>query len=103
MTTVIKKGGGRQQFSPAKIKKAIKGAAREAKASARTKKELEKVAKEVIAKFRGRKLVKTAEIRRAVLAKLSRKAKAVAAAWKRKEKKKKKEVIKSSDFYSQIT
>ncbi|MFA6974240.1 MAG: ATP cone domain-containing protein [Parcubacteria group bacterium] len=95
MATVIKRGGKREKFSPSKIKKSIAGAARKAKVSAKTKKELEETAKEVVAKFKERKLIKSAEIRRAVLAKLGRKAKTVAAAWKVVERKKLKAMKKN--------
>ena len=94
MANVIKRGGSRERFSPSKIKKSIKSAARDAKVSAKTKRELEGIAKEVIAKFRNRKLIKTAEIKRAILSKLNKKAKSVASAWKRHEKKKKKKSAK---------
>jgi transcriptional repressor NrdR len=96
MRYVLKRGGGRQRFSPAKLKKSIKKAARDAGASLKTKRELGSVAKEVLAKFKERKLIRAAEIRSAVLSRLSRKSRSVASAWKRYENKKRKAEMKKA-------
>ncbi len=90
MTTVIKRGGKRRQaFAPSKIRKAIKGAAREAGfSSARQKKVIEEVGNDVVNFFRKKRVVKSVDIRKSILRRLSTKAKKVAATWKRFERKK---------------
>jgi transcriptional regulator NrdR family protein len=95
MTNVIKKGGGKQRFSPSKLKKSIDWALKDAKV-AKKKRDLlvKEVGGEIIALFSKRKLVKTTEIRNAVLKKLVKKSKAAVAAWKRSEKKKRKKAVK---------
>ena len=97
MTNVIKRGGNKQKFSPSKIKKAIASALKEAKVPKAKRDEVVKeVGGAVIALFGKRKLVKTTEIRKAVLTRLARKSKAAVAAWKRGEKKKRKKVVKKT-------
>ena len=98
MTTVIKRGGKRQTFSPSKIKKAIAGALREAHVS-KAKRDMivKEVANEVVKMYGKRKLVKATEIRKAVVAKLGRRSKAAVTAWKRREKKKTKKVKKTAN------
>lgn len=90
MTQVIKRGGKRRQsFIPSKIKKSIKGAAREAGFSAsKTERVVNEVGNGVINFFKKKKVVKSVDIRRSILRRLNRKAKKVAATWKRFEKKK---------------
>ncbi len=87
MTTVIKRGGSRQKFSPSKIKKAIASALRSAKVP---KKKADvivaQVGGSVIALFKKRKLVKATEIGKAVGTRLATKSKAAAAKWRRQEK-----------------
>ena len=88
---VIKRGGKKQNFSASKIKRAVARAAREAKLpSSEIKKLMGKVANPVIRRFRGRESVRTSAIRKAILSKLNRKAKAVSAAWKKHERRRKK-------------
>ncbi len=95
MTNVIKRGGQKQKFSPSKIKKSIEKALKDAKvAKAKRDKIVKEVGGAVIAQFGKRKLVKTKEIRNAVVSKLSKKSKAAVTAWKRSEKKKKRKTVK---------
>jgi transcriptional regulator NrdR family protein len=90
MTTVIKRGGRRQAFVPSKIRKALKGAAREAGFSAAKQRELvEEVGEAVINFFKKKKLVKSIDIRKSILRRLSTRAKSAASAWKKFEKRKK--------------
>jgi transcriptional regulator NrdR family protein len=89
MTTVIKRDGSRQKFSPSKIKKAIASALRSAKVP---KKKADvivaQVGGSVVALFKKRKLVKAADIGKAVGTRLATKSKAAAAKWRGQEKKK---------------
>jgi transcriptional regulator NrdR family protein len=95
MTNVIKRGGRKQKFSPSKIKNSMDKALKDAKVpKAKRTRIIKEVAGAVIALFKKRKLVKTTEIRRAVVSKLGRKSKAAVAAWKRNEKKKRKKTAK---------
>jgi transcriptional regulator NrdR family protein len=95
MTKVIKKGGGRERFSPSKLKKSIDWALKDAKVPKAKRDSLVKeIGGAIIALFSKRKLVKTTEIRSAVLKKLTKKSKAAVAAWKRSEKKKRKKAVK---------
>jgi len=90
MTTVIKRGGKRRQaFAPSKIRKALKGAAREAGFSASKQKELvEEVGNAVINFFGKKRVVKSVDIRKSILKRLSTRAKKVASVWKSFERKK---------------
>jgi len=91
MTHVIKRGGRRQAFSPSKIKKSIKSAAREAGFSpSKTQKLVKDVGGAVIAFFRKKRVVKTTDIRKSILRRLSTRAKSVISSWKRHERKKRK-------------
>lgn len=95
MTNVIKKGGGKQKFSPSKLKKSIDKSLKDAKVpKAKRDRLVKEVGGAVIALFRNRKLVKTTEIRKAVLTRLAKGSKAAVAAWKRSEKKKRKKAVK---------
>jgi len=90
MTTVIKKGGKRQAFVPNKIRKSVVMAAKEARLSpAKIKSLLKEVAEPVIAFYRKKKLVKSVDIRRALLGRLDRKVKAVSASWRKYQSRKK--------------
>jgi len=91
MLQVIKRNHKKQRFSPIKIKSSVMKAAREAKISAATKKELiKKVAVPVIEWALTKKKVKSQDIRRHILLKLSKKSKATAAAWKKFDQKRRK-------------
>jgi transcriptional regulator NrdR family protein len=91
MTSVVKRGGIKQRFSPSKLKKSIEKALKDAKVpKAKRDRLVKEVGGAVIALFKRRKLVKTTEIRKAVLTRLVKKSKAAVAAWKRSEKKKRK-------------
>ncbi len=96
MTTVIKRGGRKQSFSPGKIKKAVEKAAKEAKVpKAKRDKLVKEVAGAVIALFGKKRSVKAIAIRKAVLSRLERKSKAAAAAWRMGERKKKRKAAKA--------
>jgi len=87
---VIKRGGKRQAFNSAKIKKALKGAAREAGlSSSKTEKLVEEVGDSVISFFKKKRVVKSTDIRRSIIGRLNRRSKSVAVAWKRHDRKKK--------------
>ncbi|GAI93827.1 unnamed protein product [marine sediment metagenome] len=91
MTQVIKKGGKKQRFIPAKIKNSIKKAAAGARISpAKTRELVIDVGESVIDLYKRKKLVKTIDLRKSILGRLNRKSKSVASAWKRYEKRKKK-------------
>jgi transcriptional regulator NrdR family protein len=95
MTSVIKRGGSKQKFSPSKLKKSIDWALKDAKVPKAKRDGLVKeIGGEIISLFSKRKLVKTTEIRSAVLKRLTKKSKAAVAAWKRSEKKKRKKAVK---------
>jgi transcriptional regulator NrdR family protein len=88
MTTVIKKGGRRQAFIPAKIKKAVERAAKDARlSSAQIKVLVREVAEPVIAFYGKKKTVKAVDIRRALLGRLNRRAKSVVLSWRRYQNK----------------
>jgi transcriptional regulator NrdR family protein len=90
MTTVIKRGGRKQNFMPSKIKKAISNAAREAGFSPSKREELVKeVGESVISFFKKKRVVKSTDIRKSIIGRLSRKSKSLASAWRRHEKRKK--------------
>jgi transcriptional regulator NrdR family protein len=90
MTQVIKRGGKkRETFSPSKIKGAIKKAAKEAGFSASKVEDVVKeVGNSVIGFFGKKKVVKSVDIRRSILGRLERSAKAAAKSWKSFEKRK---------------
>lgn len=91
MVQVIKRGGRRQKFIPAKIKNSIKKAAKAARVSpAKTRELVKDVGESVIDLYKRKKLVKTIDIRKSILGRLNRRAKSVASAWKKSEKRKKK-------------
>lgn len=91
MTHVIKRGGRRQIFSPAKIKSAIKGALKEAGLpKTKVEENVKKVGNAVIDFFKKKRVAKTTDIRRSILGRLGRISKASASAWRRHEKKKRK-------------
>ena len=88
--TVIKRGGKTQAFSPSKIKKAIEKTAKDAKVPVVKRKELLKEVALPIIKLYKNKRVKSTELRKIILRRLSSRSKATVAAWKRWEKRKKK-------------
>jgi transcriptional regulator NrdR family protein len=90
MTTVIKKGGRRQAFSAAKIKRSVLKAAKEAKLSKSKAQALVKeVATPVIALCKKKRTVKSSYIRKTLLGRLNRKAKSVVSAWRKYDRRKK--------------
>jgi len=91
MVQVIKRGGRKQMFMPSKIKNSIMKAARAARISpAKTKDLVKDVGESVIDLYKRKKLVKTVDLRKSILGRLSRRVKSVASAWKKTEKRKKK-------------
>ena len=88
MGKVIKRGGRKQAFSSAKIKRSVYKAARETKLSASKIKELVKdVAEPVIKLYKNKRTVKSVVLRRSILKRLDRRAKSVSAAWRRFDRK----------------
>ena len=90
MTQVIKKGGKKKQaFSPSKIKSAIQRSAKEAGFSpSKTEALVKEVGNGVIDFFGKKRVVKSTDIRRSILRRLERRAKAVVSKWKSFERKK---------------
>ncbi len=88
MVNVIKRGGKKQGFSPAKIRHSVEYAAKDAGLKAgNIKKLVAEVAEPVIAWAKTKRMVRVSAIRKAVLGRLDRKAKSVAHAWRRFKKK----------------
>ena len=91
MTKVLKKDGRKVAFAAAKLKRSIDKAGKDAKISLSRRRELVKeIAEPVIKAAKKRKLVKSSELRRAILGKLDRKSKKVSAAWRRHDRRIKK-------------
>lgn len=81
---VVKKNGEKQVFVAAKVRRSVEKAAKEAKYSLSARKELVKeVAEPVIKLYKKKKVVKAADLRKAILGRLDRKAKRVSVAWRR--------------------
>ena len=87
---VIKRGGKTQKFSPGKIKKAIEKTAKDAGVPAAKRKELLNEVALPIIKLYKNKRVKSTDLRRIILGRLSTRSKATVAEWKKWEKRKKK-------------
>jgi len=91
MTNVLKKGGKKQAFNSAKIRRSVEKAAKDAKVHHTKRKKLVKeVAEPVIKLVRKKRLVRAAAIRKSLLGRLDRKLKKVSTCWRRYEKKKRK-------------
>ena len=90
MTQVIKKGGKRKQvFNAAKIRHSIEIVAKDVNlAQAKIKELIRDVAEPTISFFKTKRTVKATDIRRSLLRRLDRKAKAVSRAWRNYDKKK---------------
>ncbi|MBI2451677.1 hypothetical protein HYV50_01200 [Candidatus Pacearchaeota archaeon] len=90
MGTVIKRDGRKQTFKASKIKRAVQKAVKEEGiAAAQSKKIIKKVVGIIVKRFKGRKSVRSSEIRKSILSLLDRTAKAVSAAWRKHERKRK--------------
>ena len=89
MGSVIKRGGKRQAFSGSKIKRAVEKAARDAGISSLKIKELVKDVAEPVIKLYKNKSVKSTILRKSILRRLERRAKAAVSAWRRYENRKK--------------
>jgi transcriptional regulator NrdR family protein len=88
MTTVIKRGGRKQKFSPSKIKKAVMGALREAKVpKPKRARIIREVTGPVIKACRRRKTIKATAIRSLVVPRLRKKSREAASAWLKYERK----------------
>jgi transcriptional regulator NrdR family protein len=91
MTSVIKRGGKKQEFSPAKIRHAIEKAAKEAKVAPKKAEELvEAIVKPISELAKSKRVIKAVDIRKSVLGRLDRRLKSVASSYRRYEKKKNK-------------
>ena len=89
MGQVIKRGGRRQAFSAAKIRRSIQKTARAAKLSpTKTKQLVKEVGDAVIRAYKGKRLVKSTVLRRSILGRLKKRSRAVATVWRRYKKKK---------------
>lgn len=87
---VIKRSGKKQAFSIAKLKRAVEKAAKDAKLSAAKRKKLvAEVVSPLVKTLKRKKMIKASALRKVVLGRIGRRAKAVAAAWKRFDRKKK--------------
>ena len=86
---VIKRGGRKQSFSPAKIKRSIEKTAKDAHVPAAKRKELLKEVALPIIKLYQHKRVKSTDLRKAILRRLSSRSKATVAEWKKYDRKKK--------------
>lgn len=85
---VIKKSGKRQAFSVAKLKRAVEKAAKDAKLRGSKAKTLAKeVVDPLVKALKRKKTVRASALRKAVLGRIERRAKAVATAWKRFDRK----------------
>ncbi len=88
MGQVIKRSGKRQRFSAEKIRRSIQKTARKSKLSPiKTKQLVKEVGDAVIKTYKGKRLVKSAVLRRSILGKLKRKSRAAASVWSRHKKK----------------
>lgn len=88
MGMVLKRGSRRQTFSAAKLRRSVEKAAKDGKMSAGKRKELQKeVADVVIEQYKRKRTVRVADLRRSILGRLDRRAKAVSAAWRRYDRK----------------
>lgn len=91
MGQVIKRGGRKQAFNAAKIKKSIHGAAKKAGFSPAKQRALVKeVGDAVIDLYKKKRVVPTSVIRKSVLGRIDRRVKSVGRAWRVVEKKKRK-------------
>ncbi|MDD5700112.1 MAG: ATP cone domain-containing protein [Candidatus Nanoarchaeia archaeon] len=86
MTTVIKRGGRKQDFDASKIRKSVRCAARDAGIPLFHRCGLVmQVANPVIRACRKRKTISSSAIKKMVLSRLQRKSKDAAAAWRKYE------------------
>jgi len=90
VNVVVKKNGKRQNFSKAKIERAIDKAAKEAGVSAVKRKEIAKdVANGIVESLERRSSISASELRTRVLRRLETRSKATVKSWRRYDKKKK--------------
>ena len=87
---VLKKGGKRQAFSTAKLRRAIERSAKDAKLKApKAKKLVGEVVDPLVKVLKKKRVVRASALRKAMLGLIERRAKAVARAWRKFDKKKK--------------
>ncbi|HLC74329.1 MAG TPA: ATP cone domain-containing protein [Candidatus Nanoarchaeia archaeon] len=87
---VIKRNRKRQRFSATKLRRSIDGAARRGSVKASQRSVIvREISTGIMGRLRGRRTVRSTELRRMVLGRLERKSRAAAAAWRRSERKKK--------------
>lgn len=84
---VIKKGGKKQAFSVAKLRRSVERAAKDAKLKG-SKALVKEVVDPLVKALKKRKTIKASALRKAMLGRIERRAKAVASAWKRFDRKK---------------
>ena len=81
---VIKRSGKKQKFARSKLERAIERAAKEGRVEARKVRDIAReVAEGIERSFRGRKSVRSVEIRRRTLRRLSSRSRAAVMAWMR--------------------
>lgn len=91
MVNVVKRNGRKQRFSRAKLAKSIEKAARESGMNAaRAGDVCDSMSADIAKRIKDRDQIKSTDLRRRVLGRLDRKAKRVAACWRRHERKVKK-------------
>lgn len=91
MTKVVKRSGQKQAFNSSKIRKSILKAAKDSGlAVSKTKNLIKEVAEPVISFCKKKKSIKAIKIRKMVLGRLDRRAKAVSRAWRAYDRKSKK-------------
>ncbi|MBU0457477.1 MAG: ATP cone domain-containing protein [Nanoarchaeota archaeon] len=84
VTHVLKRNKKKQQFMPIKIRHSVEKAAKEAKlSSARVKQLVLDVAEPVIELAKKKKVVKSTDLRRAILGRLDRRTKKTSKAWRK--------------------
>jgi len=86
--TVVKRSGKRQGYSPAKVKNSIEKAAKDAKVPAAKRRKLAaELATSLREGLKGKRSVKTVDLRRRILDRLSRCSKKSVKAWQRYDRK----------------
>ena len=84
VTHVLKRNKKRQQFMPIKIRRSVEKAAKEAKlSSTRVKQLVLDVAEPVIELAKKKRVVKSTDLRRAILGRLDRRTKKTSKAWRK--------------------
>ncbi|MDO8628194.1 MAG: hypothetical protein Q7R56_00380 [Nanoarchaeota archaeon] len=83
MVKVIKRSGKQQVFSVVKIRKSVLAAAKDARLSAaKTKQVVEDVSMSIQKSLKGKKVIRSVDLRKKILGRLDRLARSVARAWR---------------------